>query len=213
MHWCRCSSRSCFGLFFAFFSPQDRVWLPCFLEEHFLQWSLLRSDWNRLTRRVYLLCSIRHMFKIQKAASVLDIRLAVRTVGSSFETTAFPVCSELWRLLILWFLGFREPSFSHHLAFGSPVGSGLRLDAEAQRERSRQVYLDRCIFTSHHFTVSAVPMWEWGEKCFWGNVWGFFLTNPCGKASIISVSFSSAVVPLESSLWISYKSVRCCNFN
>lgn len=81
--------------------------------------------------------------------TVLDIRLAVRTVRSYFETAAFPVCSELWRILILWFLGFREPSFSHHLAFGSPVGSGLRLDAEAQRERSRQVYLDPCIFTSH----------------------------------------------------------------
>lgn len=80
---------------------------------------------------------VRHVYKIQKAVSVVKyygswypFRLAVRRVGSYFEAAAFPVCSEMWRTLILWFLGFREPSFFHHLVFGSQVGSGLSLDAE-----------------------------------------------------------------------------------
>ncbi|KAI2661356.1 Drebrin-like protein [Labeo rohita] len=58
----------------------------------------------------------------------------------------------------------QEPSFFHHLAFGSQVGSELRLDAEAQRERSRQccanmrasgeVFLRKCL--RFHFQQTRV---------------------------------------------------------
>lgn len=68
--------------------------------------------WGRteIDRRDEFICCVLYgtCFKSRKQLqwlniTVLDIRLAVRIV----EATAFPVCSELWRILILWFLRFQ----------------------------------------------------------------------------------------------------------
>lgn len=157
-----------FGLFFLHKTERDCL---AFLRKICCSevcWGQTEIDW----RDEFICCvlygtRLRSRKQLQLSnITVLDIKLAVRTVGSYFETAAFPVCSELWRLLILWFLGFREPSFSHHLAFGSPVGSVLRLDAEAQRERSCQVYFDPCIFTSHPLYCQCCANMREGRSVF-----------------------------------------------
>ncbi|KAK7135269.1 hypothetical protein R3I94_014050 [Phoxinus phoxinus] len=101
------------------------------------------------------------------------------------------------------FLGFREPSFFHHLAFGSQLvfsfcqGSKRKVTSNLFRPLTHTLLSVLCQYESVRRSVF--------EEMFEVS----FLTKTC----VISKSFSGGAVPLESSLWKYNESGQHCNFN
>lgn len=111
-----------------FLSPQDWVGLPLFFSTDVLVQCLMRNRRDKL-----ICCFLLVSFGFDGIITIAVKNQRGLNISLRLVYYGFPVYSEMWRILILWFLGFRDPSFCHLTALGSWVGSVLpvwRLYAE-----------------------------------------------------------------------------------
>lgn len=140
------------------------------LSKHCTKTSVLRNRRDKI-----ICCFLLVSFGCDGFVVIITIALGSAWMKHYFEIYhSFPVYSEMWRILILWFLGFRDPSICHLTAFGSQVWSALPVwclmtciwaDAPRLEENHISSFIDPfiCII---HVLAYTVPIGESGGRVF-----------------------------------------------